>query len=909
MMTLGALSFLSPWILAALAALPVLWWLLRLTPPAPWRMRFPPIQLLLALVNKDETSAKSPWWLLLMRIALICALILAIAHPVLNASNEIDGSGPVVVFVDDGWASARNWAEHRALLDNLLDRADRAGRPILIVSTAPVAKIESTDDAGVAAPVSLKSATEARDLVQAMQPKPWPTNRLQALKGLEDSGVLNGQASGQVFWLSDGLDDGSVNETAARLRVFGSLAVVRDAADRPAYVLRPPGSEGSALMAEVMRADSGDAGAAWVRAVAENGRMLARREARFGAGIVKAEVRFDLPSEQRNSLVRLEIESNDTAAGVVLIDERWRRRPVGMVSGDSRIVAAPLLGNLYFLDKALNPFTEIRVGRPSDLLKRELAVMILADPGKIEPAEREALSEWVAKGGVLVRFAGPRLSQDSAALLPVKLRDGDRVMGGSMSWDKPATLAPFEDSSPFRGLKVPLDVTINRQVLAQPALDLAEKTWARLSDGTPLVTAEKRDKGWLIFVHTTANAAWSNLPLSGTFVAMLQRIIGLSQGVAGGAAARAPLPPIEVLDGFGHLRAPPASVLAIPGDEIDAIKAGPRQPPGYYGNQAARRALNLSRGLPDPLPILALPAGVAELSYGTDREVDFKPWLLLFALLVLAADLFASMLLRRMLQFGRAPAAAAMLLAFGLSGAASAQSAPPDEFAKDASLNTRLAYVITGNALVDQVSHAGLKGLSAVINRRTAAELSEPIGISPETDRLSFFPLLYWPMTAEQVSLTPDAVARINDFMRNGGTILFDTRAQGDPSLGSVLPRLGANIDIPRLIPMPSDHVLTRSYYLLKELPGRYTGGQIWVERTGSRVNDGVSSVIVGANDWAGAWAVDDGMQPLYPLATGGARQRELAYRVGVNLIMYTLTGNYKADQIHIPEILKRLDR
>ena len=910
MLSLGALSFLSPWILAGFAAVPVIWWLLRLTPPAPSRVRFPPIQLLLALVNRNESPAKSPLWLLLLRILLVCLVILGAAHPILNAGGELGGSGPVVIVVDDDWSSARDWPSRRAMMENLIDRADRDRRSVAIVSTAPVAALDSTDD-GSAAPVRLMRADEARDQLDSLQPKPWPTNRLAALKALDDADIRRSQSAAQVIWLINGLDEGTFDESVSRLRSLGPLAVVKDGEGRPALILRAPGAEGGALAVPVIRADPAPAAIAWLRAVAEDGRLLARQEVRFSPGAVKAEARFELPSEQRNTLARIEIEQNETAAAVFLVDERWRRRPVGIVSGESRLSEQPLTGKLFYLDRALSPFTEVRVGTVGELLKRELAVLILADPGRIEPAERTQLQGWVEKGGVVIRFAGPRLAEDADPLLPVPLRQGDRVMGGSMSWEKPAHLAPFDETGPFRGLRIPDDVTVERQVLAQPALDLAEKTWARLSDGTPLVTADKRGDGWTVLVHTTANAAWTSLPLSGIFVEMLQRLIGLSQGVASGVS-RTPLPPLELLDGFGRLRQPPATALAIPGGEADVIRPGPRHPPGYYGTESVRRALNLAQSLKDPVAIGPLPAGVAEQAYGADRETDFKPWLLLAALLIATIDLLASLWLRRMLWLR--PAATAVLLAatMGMAAPAMAQTStsfgPGDGYNKAASLTTRLAYVITGNQVVDQVSYAGLRGLSAVVNRRTAAELGDPIGVSPDVDDLSFYPLIYWPLAQEQAALTPEAAARLNAFMRNGGTILFDTRERGNPGLGGLLPRLTQGLDIPKLTPMPQDHVLTRSYYLMKEMPGRFIGGTLWVERTGERINDGVSSVIVGGNDWAGAWATD-GQRPLFSVEPGGDRQREFAYRFGVNLIMYTLTGNYKADQIHIPEILKRLDR
>jgi len=93
----------------------------------------------------------------------------------------------------------------------------------------------------------------------------------------------------------------------------------------------------------------------------------------------------------------------------------------------------------------------------------------------------------------------------------------------------------------------------------------------------------------------------------------------------------------------------------------------------------------------------------------------------------------------------------------------------------------------------------------------------------------------------------------------------------------------------------------------MQDFPGRFAGGTLWIESAEGRVNDGVSSVIIGANDWAGAWAIDEQGRPLFPAVPGGERQREMAFRFGVNLVMYALTGNYKTDQVHVPYILERL--
>jgi hypothetical protein len=567
------------------------------------------------------------------------------------------------------------------------------------------------------------------------------------------------------------------------------------------------------------------------------------------------------------------------------------------------------LSDTYYLEKALAPFAEVRHGSVADLLKRRLAVLILPDSGPDSPARAAAIGDWVNGGGLLLRFSGPRLAERGDALLPVRLRRGGRTIGGALSWERPARLAPFAADSPFSGLAVPSDVTVSRQVLAEPDLDLAAKSWARLADGTPLVTATRHGRGWIVLVHTTANADWSNLALSGLFVEMLRRIAALSEGVS--TKTEAELAPLQTLDGFGRLQRPPPTVRAIAATDIAAAEVSPIHPPGFYGKADDRRALNLSPWVGGLQAIAHLPAAAHRETFGANREIDLRPPLLTAALLLALVDLGIAFALRGLLR--RRPARAFAALLMLLAGFLLAAPADADDaFVVHATAKFRLAYVRTGDASVDATSQAGLVGLSDALYRRTAVEPGIPLGIDLEADELIFFPILYWPVTAEEAPPSPQAVERINRYLDTGGTILFDTRDGAADAIAPIaaaerLQRLTQGIKMPPLVPIPPEHVLTKSFYLLHEFPGRWNLGRVWVEPADDHVNDGVSSVIVGADDWAAAWAVDDKGRPLFAVVPGGEVQRETALRFGINLVMYVLTGNYKADQVHVPAILERL--
>jgi hypothetical protein len=287
--------------------------------------------------------------------------------------------------------------------------------------------------------------------------------------------------------------------------------------------------------------------------------------------------------------------------------------------------------------------------------------------------------------------------------------------------------------------------------------------------------------------------------------------------------------------------------------------------------------------------------------------------LLAAAFLLALLDLVIAYALRGLLRRRPIGVAAGVLLALMITAPAVHAD---DSFVVKATSELRLAYIQTGNQAVDAESRAGLVGLIDTLNRRTAVETAEPLAVDIERDELIFFPLLYWPVTAQQPSPSPRAAERINRYLETGGTILFDTRDAGEDTPGPFgngaasqtrLRQLVAGVKIPPLVPVPPDHVLTKSFYLLHEFPGRWNTGQVWVEPVEDRVNDGVASVIVGSNDWAGAWAVDGQGRPAYPVVPGGEPQREMALRFGVNLVMYVLTGNYKTDQVHVPAILERL--
>ena len=903
MLSLGALGFAQPWLLAALAALPALYLLLRLTPPAPQKIAFPPVAILRRLQTPEETPARTPWWLLLLRMLVAALVILALARPILNPAPEIPGSGPVVLILDNDWAGAANWDERITLGSDLLEQAERANRQVVVLTTA--AELDPQ-------PVSLMQAGDARERLLSLEPLPWPADRANALKALGRLDLEDASA----IWLSNGLRQDEAG-LAGHLSGMDDFLLVTPSAQGQAYLLRPPRPQDDGLGLAIERTlAEADARTVAIEAIGPEGEIFGRSEIALGPDALGATALMALPADIQNRIAKLVMTGQDSAAATILFDERWRRRTVGIATAAGTDNAQPLLAEDYYIERALRPFAELRKQEIADLLKEPLSLLILTDRGVLEPELRADVENWIEDGGVLLRFAGPKLATAQDPLVPVPLRQGDRTLGGALSWSTPLTLQPFDPTGIFAGLFVSDEITISRQVLAQPGPGVSDATLVTLEDGTPLVTGVRRGQGWLILVHTSANTTWTNLPLSGLFVDMLKRMSELGLGTQ--AANSDDLILDQMLDAFGRLGPAPGHMPPLGEGGISAAVASPQTPPGLYGDPdradgdagGARQALNIQGAIDELEPLRAAGLASQTAGYGHSAETDLLPWLLTSALLLAMVDMVIGLAFRGLIPRLR-PAAAAVLLSFVSISALAADDAATAALTAE----TRLAFARTGIPAIDQMSEAGLLGLGEILGRRTSIETGAPVGITPGVTDLDLFPLIYWPMPPEHPELSEGALEQINGYLRQGGLILFDTgdaarllpgQQGGGPGQRRLRQLLG-QLDIPPLREVPIDHTLTRSFYLLTDFPGRFTGQPLWVDSTPAGINDGVAGVVIGAHDWASAWATDEYGTPLRPVVPGGERQREMARRFGVNLVMYALTGNYKTDQVHVPALLERL--
>ncbi|MEM6973700.1 MAG: DUF4159 domain-containing protein [Pseudomonadota bacterium] len=970
MFGLGSIGFVAPAVLFGLIALPVLWWLLRAIPPSPRTEVFPGVRLLLGLEDPEREAERTPWWLLLLRVLAIAAVIIGFAQPLLNPSERLAsrGGGPVLVLLDAGWASAPDWAERRAAAGAVIDEAGRDGRPVILW--------RATVDT-LAAPGPM-AASEARAALDAMRPEALRPDRAAVLALLESAEATT---PGETLWLHDGLGhDGEASTALAeRLAEFGPLTLIGPAA--PARAVLPPRLDEGVLTADVIRTGAtggiGADGAATTvslaaMASAEGGgeRRIAVASADFAPGEAVAAARFDLPAELIATISRITLTDGVSPGGTALADAAVRRVPVAVVDPSSVGEVAPLTSARHYLMQALEPYSEARALTLDAAIERAPSAIFLADYGTIDGNDREGLQAFVEAGGLLVRFAGPRLAGALAAntlasqsvagadpLLPVRLRRGGRTLGGALAWGDPRTLGSFAPEGPFRRLTPPDEVDVRTQVLADPSPDLADKVWAVLDDGTPFVTSAPLGEGRIVLFHVSADAEWSSLPLSGLFVDMLRELLTLAPGQG------ALTPDADELDGtlwrLSQTLAPDGTLVPVQanrdpvaGPELAGGRAGDGLLPGLYlradsGQRAAGAAedivmnLHIAGDRLDPFP--PAPSGALVDRLAGAESVDLAAPLLLLAVLLAAIDAIATLWvagrLPRLTRQPGAPAPLALALAAGLS-AALAIGSGSDAFAQNtgegetreriaerevsAAAETTLGWLRTGDAQLDEKSSRAMLGLGQALTARTAVEPGPPLGLDAERDEMALVPVIYMPLTARSVP-SDGALSRLAQYIENGGLLLIDTQggAAGAGSADAVAMRsIARALNLPPLAEVDDTHVLTRTFYLLDRFPGRFRGGRVWAEAPPEgrrdvddeaglpqfdRVDDNVSPVVVGTADWAAAWAVDDRGRPLFPVGRAGDRQREMAIRFGVNLVLYALTGNYKSDQVHAPAVLERL--
>jgi len=886
---LSGFSFVTPWALSAFLLLPILWQLLRTTAPKPKVIAFPAVRLLQELHDHRLLAARTPWWLLILRSLIVTLLIMALAGPTLNAPTATTVSdSPHIIIVDNDWSVMDRWDPRKKEIQRLINQTKNSIHTTYLAATSQPE------------PFTKKTQDQLTYQISQLKAQPWPTRRMALLQHLQNLRQKMDQPL-RISWIANGIKNEDDQNFAQELTKLGKVEYITENTPPPLPLLQNVTRRENGFLLDFTHLGQRDTDPIQVQFLDTDGNILLQKDIlhdRAEANSFQKEI--NLVQELKSRTERLRLSRYIHPGAQYILDEKWRDQSVGIITAKGR--DTPLLAPSYYVKKSLDPYTRIQEGPLNDLLEQSHGLLFDVTHTAFSTRQNQQLEKWIAQGGVFIRFAHSRKNDDPAKntfdpLLPVQLMPSERTFGGSLSWDTPKQLAPFDRHSPFFGLVVPDDITINKQILARPDVNLTQKTWARLSDGTPLITANRIEKGWSILFHIEAVPGWSKLPLSGTFEQMMKRLLKLGnntdiQNTEGLVS------PYRLFDRNGFLNAPNNQYAPIEIEKLLSQRPDADHPPGLYGQKDALVAYNLGPFLHDFHPLDDLENTITRRDFSREVVTDLSLWFLFAAFILALIDWGASLRLRALVHHG----SVALLAIFILHFPASAQG--NDTKALNAANHMRLAYMKTQDAKLEQTLKRGLDGLGMVLKRRTAVELAPAMAYDPEQDDPSLFPMIYWAVDDNTLPPSPEAVEKLNRFLKTGGFLLIDTMGQ---ERQDQLRAITHNLDISPLDKIGESHVLTRAFYLLQRFPGRFDFDGIWVESDEDTKNDRVSSVLIGQNAWVHAWARDDNLRPIYPVIPGGDLQREQANRFGVNLVMYILSGNYKGDQVHIPAILQRL--
>lgn len=892
---LESIVFLNPWVLVALAALPGLWFLLRVLPPAPRVVKFPATVFLEGLIPNKQTASKTPWWILLLRLLILALVILGLADPISNMSSTLSGTGNLRLIIDNSWIAAHSWDAQMDEADKILNQAERDKRAIYLRTTTASGETQTVLSEG---PIS---SAKAKALLKTLEPLPWsPEN--QSPREID-------KVQAENIWLGHGINE---NGTKKLLSEFSSLKYIGPNSKNSSVFLKqgPLTDKKNGLSIRVQKfKNSSENKPVLLNVLNTDGKVLEKKSVLLAPDKLYQDVDFDIPQALLKGVSAIRVVGGKGAGSLYLLDESTQKRSVSIITPNQDSQPIPFIEDVYYLQRAIEPFAEVHVEAIEDSLKRKPSVIILSDIASMPMESVNAIDNWVKDGGLLLRFAGPNMSEAMGQifLTPSPLKNGLRSTDGSLSWDKPPTVEAFADKSPLFGITVGENIEVRQQILPVTGILSDDQIWARLDDGTPFITGAFSGKGLYVMVHATASVNWSNFALSGTYVEVLKRLI--SMGWPSGnrnIEAYQSYKPYKIMNGFGDLETPDDWAEAIPNETFEEVKPSFLNPPGLYKISGQYKALNIGDYFSSPHRV-KLPVGVSSQFYSHDNEVRYKPYLLCAALIGFLIDWVIMLALTGGIIRSFKKAMLFVLVTLSATGHVA--------LAKDAKHYAEglyLAYVQTQDRQVDEISRAGLENLAKALTMRTSAEPKGVIAVNPETDVLAFFPLIYWPISPNAEALSDKALKNVQAYIDNGGTIFFDTREKSSGDLygyqsenTAKLQQITRFLNIPPLEKIDDQHVLGKSFYLLDRFVGAYAGGTVWVENTSANnQRDGVSPVIINSNDLA---------RGLSDMAYGQSfnqtrtPQQELTIRFGINLVMYALTGNYKADQVHVQHILERL--
>ncbi|MDC3091076.1 DUF4159 domain-containing protein [Rickettsiales bacterium] len=905
MFLFNSITITYPYAFLIFIFFPVFWKILRTLPLSPKLIKFPAIKIIANEQSIDQSPAKLSYPIVLLRLLILTFIIFAISQPIINKQDSSPKN--YLIILDNSWISSTTWNKKIEDIKNLISTNESIKNKYSIITTTEY-------DKNKVFKLFNKNSDEIKKILFSLKPLSWNPNYdliRNELIGLDEKfdsiyWFTEKVVNKQKISLIENIGERNLKVVASSETLIPPILKLRKRGDEEyEFEITHPlniFSKGTIDCYDLKK------------------RLLYRidyeSESKKNEDKFITKVKATIPISIKNKIGFFQMSNQKSPVSVVLLSESNRKKNIGITRYGNQGIQSEFAGGNYYVKKALEKNYNIWEGSLEKLLNEEIQIIFIDDLYTVKSNLESKLLTWISNGGTLIKFGGEKLANDISNESFNTINDylsltGEIVdLNNKLSIKKTMKVSEIESLSPFYGLEISNEVEVKKYLQTRSNLSKDElDIWMKLENGTPLVSSFPYSKGRLIFFHLPLNNSWSNFSLSYSFLDILERIVGQTKGI--NSKKDRFLKPYLTLGGFGDLQKPSSQNLSLKNfNENKEIKINYFHPPGLYKDSDGIISLNMSNHLDQTFKLYKFDDNYISEIIDTDKSKSLMPILLMISILLFMIETFITLFQRQLIIFDKKLLLRRFIFLFIIIYS-NFSIAATDKYIPEY-MENRIGYILSGNEQIDNLSENGLNVISRFVSAKTASIFDTPKSIALDKDNLYFYPLIYWPIISNLNEIKVEEKKKIESFIEDGGLLLIDCNIEKSSLEFSMCFRniefFFRTMQISKFTLLNNKNPISKSFYLLNSFPGR-RNNDVYVAYNNSKSTDNAASIILGDNYWAEAWAKDEQNRYIFPLLENMENQRLLSLRFGLNLIIYALTGNYKTDQVHIPEILKRMDK
>lgn len=899
------ISITYPYAFLIFLFFPIFWNILRTSPLSPKLIKFPAIKIIAKEQSIDQSPAKLSYPIVLLRLLILTFIIFAISHPIINKQNSTPKND--LIILDNSWISSTTWDEKIENVRKLISSHESINNKYSLITTTEY-------DKGKFLKLFNKNSTEIKKFLFSLKPLAWNPNYSLVENQIAE---LNKDFD-SIYWFTEKTIN---NQKLSLIQNLGkgNLKVITSPESLIPPVLKLIKKEGEKYKFEIIH-PLNIFSEGIIDCYDFQKRLLYRID--YKSKTTKKGEKFitiinaRIPINIRNKIDFFQISKQTSPISKVLLNGGNKKRNIGITSYSDQGIQSQFANGNYYVKKALEKKYNVQEGNLEKLLNNEIQIIFIDDLYTVKSNLETKLLKWMSNGGTLIKFGGEKLASDITNQSFNTINDYLSLTGeiadlnSKLSVKKSIKISNIESSSPFYGLEMSNEIEVKKYLQTKSNLSNDDlEVWMKLENGTTLISSFPYSKGRLIFFHLPCNNSWSNFSLSYSFLDILERIVDQTKGINSNKDRF--LKPFLTLSGFGELEKPSSQNLSLKNfNENKKVEINYTHPPGLYKDSEGIISLNMSDYLILDFKLHSYDEKYIFKIVEKNKSISLMPIFLMISIFLFMMETFITLFQRQLIIFDKKMFFKSIIFLFMMiqSNNAFALSEKDTEMLR----GNKIGHILSGNKKIDDLSANGLNVISSFVSSKTASIFDKPKSINLDKDDLYFYPLIYWPITRNFEEIKDKQKKKVESFIQDGGLLLIDCNIEKSSLEFSVClsntEKFFRTMQVSKFTVLDNKNPISKSFYLLKSFPGR-RNNTVYVAYNNSKSTDNAASIVLGSNYWAEAWAKDDNNRYIFPLLENMENQRLISLRFGLNLIIYALTGNYKTDQVHIPEILKRMDK